>query len=126
MTLRKLNSAEKIFFSLIFNILLFGGVFSLKLFGVTTNTVLLLLALVVSLEVIYLSFFIQMSVNKNTQNIREAEKHIESIRIDEERIYTALIYTGHQLKAMQHELNAFRKGHSLKPNGNGHLRKMRA
>ncbi len=124
MTLRKLTSTEKIFLSLVINILAFGGIFALKLLGLTTNTVLLMLAMAISVEVIYLAFFIQMSVNKNSQSLTEMEKHLEGIRLDEEKTYTALIYTGHQVKNMQHELNAYRKGHALKSNGNGHLPKM--
>lgn len=124
--MRKLSASEKIFLSLIVNILLFGGVFALQLFGVTTNSTLMVLAAVISLEVIYLSFFIQTSVNNNTQSLKEMEKYIENINQDEEKSYNVLIYIEHQLKAMQQELNALKRGSILKANGNGHLPKLQA
>ncbi len=53
--------------------------FSLILFGFETETVLLILTTVVSLEAIYLSIFIQMTVNQNTESLEEVEEGLEDI-----------------------------------------------
>lgn len=126
MTVRKLTSLQKIFLSLIINALLFGGIFALRLFGLTTDSILLVLAAVVSLEIIYLTIFVQMSANKNTTSLEKAQEHIEEIKENEEKTQTALIYIGHQMKAMQHELDYLRKSSILKSNGNGHHPKINA
>jgi peptidoglycan hydrolase CwlO-like protein len=43
------------------------------------DTMLLVLTTAVSLEAIYLAMFIQMSVNKNTDSLREVEEDIDEI-----------------------------------------------
>ena len=120
MTVRKLSSSEKLFLSAVVNIVLFGGVFALRMLGLATDSILLILATAVSLEVIYFAIFIQMSVNKNTLNLEEVTKHIQEIRENEERAHTTLIYTGHQMKLIQHELDNLRKAKFFKSNGNSH------
>ncbi len=50
------------------------------------DLVLLILTTAVSLEAIYLAIFIQMSVNKNTESLREVEEDVEEIQEDIEDI----------------------------------------
>ncbi len=57
----------------------FIGMFSLTFFGINFNTVMLILTTVVSLEAIYLSIFIQMTVNQNTESLEEVEEDIGEI-----------------------------------------------
>lgn len=52
--------------------------------GIPFETILLVLTTIVSLEAIYLSLFIQLSVNKNTQSLEEVEEDIEEIQEDVE------------------------------------------
>lgn len=58
----------------------------LPFFGVAFNTMLLVLTTVVSLEAIYLSIFIQMSVNQNTESLEEVEENIDEIQEDVDEI----------------------------------------
>ena len=58
----------------------------LPIFGVPFDNVLLVLTTAVSLEAIYLAIFIQMSVNKNTQDIEEIQEDVEEIQEDVEEI----------------------------------------
>lgn len=118
MTVRKLTSSEKFVLSLIIHTILFGGIFTLGLFGLTTNTILLILITVVSLELIYLEIFTKMSVNRNTHSLEEMGQCIENIEKDEEKAHTALIYIGHQMRAIQHELDTLRKNGIYKPTRN--------
>ncbi len=46
------------------------------------DSVLLILTTVVSLEAIYLAIFIQMSVNQNTESLREVEVDVDEIQKD--------------------------------------------
>lgn len=73
--------------SLILHTLIFSGCFIAALFGfIDLNTMLLVLTTVVSLEAIYLAIFIQMTVNSNTESLREVEEDIEEIQEDVEEI----------------------------------------
>jgi len=68
--------------SLIVHTLLFAGAFILVFVGFSTNTVLLVLTTIVSLEAIYLAIFIQMSVNKATRDIEYIQEDVEDIQED--------------------------------------------
>jgi septal ring factor EnvC (AmiA/AmiB activator) len=72
--------------SVVLHTIFFLTTFSLILFGYNTDTVLLVLTTVVSLEAIYLSIFIQMTVNQNTQSLEEVEEDIEDIVEEVEEI----------------------------------------
>lgn len=119
LTVKKLTLVQKISIPFIFNIFLFAAIFSLRLLGLTPDIISIILTAIVSLEIIYLAIFIQISVNKNTESLQEVEKQIATIKEDEERVHTVLIYSRHQMKAMQQELDILRKGSYVK-NGNGH------
>lgn len=70
--------------SILIHTLLFVGIFSLRLFGYKTEDILLILTTAVSLEAIYLSIFIQMSVNKTKESLKSVEKDIDEIQEDVE------------------------------------------
>jgi uncharacterized membrane protein len=56
--------------------------FTLGIFGVRWDRVLLVLTTILSLEAIYLSIFIQMSVNRNTKSLRDVEENLDEIQED--------------------------------------------
>lgn len=66
--------------------LVFVGIFSLKFLGFSVDQILLILTTAVSLEAIYLSIFIQMSVNKTKIKIAGVEKDIDDIQEDVQEI----------------------------------------
>ncbi len=72
--------------SLAVHTILFVAVFSLPLFGISFDRVLLVLTTLLSLEAIYLGIFIQMSVNKNTKDIEIIQEDVEEIQEDIEEI----------------------------------------
>ncbi len=72
--------------SLAFHTVLFAVAFILPFFGIPFDRMLLVLTTVVSLEAIYLAIFIQMSVNKNTQDIEIIQEDVEEIQEDVEEI----------------------------------------
>lgn len=71
-------------FSIILHTLFFISIFGLRLFNFTTDNILLILTTAVSLEAIYLSIFIQMTVNRNTKSLQEVEEDIDEIQEDVE------------------------------------------
>lgn len=89
---RTLNTVENLSFkltrsigtptSVIVHSLLFIGIFSLHWFGFPTSDILLILTTAVSLEAIYLSIFIQMSINRTTENLEEVSEDVEEIAKD--------------------------------------------
>lgn len=73
--------------SIVAHTLLFAGSFSLGYFGIVTwDRMLLVLTTIVSLEAIYLSIFIQMSLNYATKTIEEVEEDIDEIQEDIDEI----------------------------------------
>jgi len=72
--------------SLVLHSIFFVGIFSLRFFNVAYADILLILTTVVSLEAIYLSLFIQMTVNRNTESLKIVEEDIDDIQEDVEDI----------------------------------------
>jgi flagellar capping protein FliD len=54
----------------------------LMLNGVSADRVLLILTTLVSLEAIYLSIFIQMTVNRHTESLEDVEEDLDEIQED--------------------------------------------
>jgi low affinity Fe/Cu permease len=107
--------------SLILHTIFFAGIFILRHFGFSRDYVLLLLTTAVSLEAIYLSIFIQMSVNRATQSLEEVEEDIEDIQeesVDDEEAHKVLIHIGQQMKAIQQDLEYLRRSGVLKTPAN--------
>lgn len=72
--------------SIIVHTIFFVVVFGLKFFGFSSQEVLLILTTVVSLEAIYLSIFIQMTVNRHAAELEEVSEDIEEIQKDVDEI----------------------------------------
>lgn len=68
--------------SIVAHTIFFIGAFTLYFFGVSFDKVLLVLTTVVSLEAIYLSLFIQMTVNRNTESLEDVGEDLEEIAED--------------------------------------------
>lgn len=74
-------------YSLIIHTAVFLSFFLLALLGVVSwSTMLLVLTTLVSLEAIYLAIFIQMSVNRQAQELAEVSEDVEDIQEDIEEI----------------------------------------
>ncbi|MES2135127.1 MAG: hypothetical protein V4449_02745 [Patescibacteria group bacterium] len=73
--------------SLVVHTVLFGGAFALGFFHIAQwDSVLLVLTTIVSLEAIYLSIFIQMTVNRHSESLKEVEEDVGDIQEDIEEI----------------------------------------
>lgn len=72
--------------SILVHTILFIGIFALRIFGFTTDEILLILTTIVSLEAIYLAIFIQMTVNRSAQSLAEVEENIDEIQEDIEGV----------------------------------------
>ena len=72
--------------SLVVHTLLFGGSIAFGFFFGDWDRILLVLTTVVSLEAIYLSIFIQMTVNKHAESLKEVEEDVEEIQEDIEEL----------------------------------------
>jgi uncharacterized protein YoxC len=72
--------------SLIIHSAFFVGIFALQFFGFSFDQIMLILTTVVSLEAIYLSIFIQMTVNHQVERIAEVSEDIDDIQEDVEDI----------------------------------------
>lgn len=72
--------------SLIVHTFLFVGAFILYFFDVPIDDILLVLTTIVSLEAIYLSIFIQMSVNRQYNKLHAVAEDVEDIQEDVDEI----------------------------------------
>lgn len=72
--------------SLLVHTVLFVGIFALQFLGFTFDQIMLILTTIVSLEAIYLSIFIQMSVNRQAKHIEEVREDVGDISEDVEEI----------------------------------------
>ena len=68
--------------SIIIHTFLFAGAFLAYYFGIKFETVLLVLTTIVSLEAIYLSLFIQFSVNITKESLEDVEEDLGEIQED--------------------------------------------
>ncbi len=68
--------------SLLVHSLIFIISFALYFYGIPMDKILLVLTTLVSLEAIYLSIFIQMSVNRQSRNLKKVAKDIDDIQED--------------------------------------------
>ncbi len=80
--IRSIGSIPSLFVHTIFFVVIFG----LQFVGFSYDQIMLILTTVVSLEAIYLSIFIQMSVNRQTTRIEEVSEDVEEISEDVEEI----------------------------------------
>lgn len=90
----KTNSVEKLSIkltewvgtptSIVIHTVFFVTVFGLYFVGFRLDEILLLLTTAVSLEAIYLSLFIQMTVNRNTESLEDVEENLDDIQEDVE------------------------------------------
>ncbi len=72
--------------SILLHTIFFGGIFILRFFGVASSEILLVLTTIVSLEAIYLSIFIQMTVNKHAEELEDVSLDIDEIQKDVDEI----------------------------------------
>lgn len=73
--------------SLIFHSIAFAAFFLLAIFNILSwELMLLVLTTILSLEAIYLAIFIQITVNKHTQSLKDVEEDIDEISEDIEEL----------------------------------------
>ena len=90
--------------SLILHTIFFSFAIILILLGFDFNKVLLTVTTIVSFEAIYLSIFIQMSVNRNTRAIASVEKDIDEIQEDVEDIQEAHEEIAEDIEEIQEDI----------------------
>lgn len=97
--------------SLITHTILFVSAFVIPLFGIPFDRVLLVLTTIVSLEAIYLSIFIQMSVNKNTKDIEVIQEDVEEIAEDVEDIQEDIDEIAEDVDEIQEDIEEIEEEH---------------
>lgn len=83
---------------------IFVGVFVSILFGAPVDKSLLVLTTIVSLEAIYLSILIQMSVNRASQSLEEVEEDLGEIQEDIEEIQEGVEDMEEEIEEIQEDI----------------------
>lgn len=92
--------------SLVVHTILFIVSFLLSIFGVIDwQLMLLVLTTVVSLEAIYMAIFIQIAVNRNTEQLREVEEDIDEIQEDFEDIQEDIEEMSEDIEEMSEDID---------------------
>ncbi len=84
--------------SIIVHTVFFVAIFFLRFFGISFEKIMLILTTAVSLEAIYLSLFIQMTVNRNTQSLEDVGEDLDEIQADVEAIETSVEDLGEEVE----------------------------
>lgn len=90
--------------SLVVHTILFTSVFVAILLGAPVDKSLLVLTTIVSLEAIYLSILIQMSVNRNSQSLEEVEEDLGEIQQDIDEIQHDVEDIGEEIEDIQEDI----------------------
>jgi hypothetical protein len=88
-------------------------VIALSLFGIISSQLGLLFFGAISLEAIYIAFFIRMRLSKTASFLKEMCLQIDEVKdeaLHAARLQRELIYAGHQIKTLQMDLEALKKG----------------
>ncbi|MEA3399364.1 MAG: hypothetical protein U9R00_02535 [Patescibacteria group bacterium] len=99
--------------SILVHTVLFIIAFVLYFFGINFDTILLVVTTVVSLEAIYLAIFIQMSVNRQFQSLRNVSRDIEEIQKDVDEIQKDVDEIQEDVEDMEEEDDADRERDTL-------------
>ncbi len=92
--------------SLVVHTILFIMSFLLSILGIINwQLMLLVLTTIVSLEAIYLAIFIQISVNRNTAQLREVEEDIDEIQEDFEDIQEDIEEMSEDIEEMSEDID---------------------
>ncbi len=83
--------------------LLFIVAFMFLLVGVSLDKILLIVTTIVSLEAIYLSLFIQMTVNQHTESLKSVEENIDDIQEDIDDIQEDVEDVGEDIDKIQED-----------------------
>lgn len=95
--------------SLITHTIIFVVSFSLVLFGIKIDRILLVLTTLLSLEAIYLAIFIQMSVNRQSQKIAMVEQGIGEISEDMEEMQEDVDEIAEDVEDIQEDIDEIQK-----------------
>lgn len=91
--------------SLILHTFVFLGCFTLAFLGIVEwETMLLVLTTLVSLEAIYLSIFIQMTVNRHQKELEEVSEDVEDIQEDIQEISEDVEDLGDDVEDIQEDI----------------------
>lgn len=66
--------------SLITHSILFIFAFAIYFFGISLATILLIVTTIVSLEAIYLSIFVQMTINKHSKHLKRHTNELKRLK----------------------------------------------
>lgn len=87
----------------------FIGIFGLQFLGFTTDQVLLILTTFLSVEAIYLAIFIQMTVNRQSEDIEEIQEDAEEEDINDREVKKTLQTIEKRLNRLQKDLDVLKK-----------------
>ncbi len=123
--IKKISKFGPILFFIIQPVILLSMI-TLTLFGRISSQVGLLFFGAISLEAIYIAFFIRMKLNRSVHLLNEVERQLAQVKEDAlhaVRMQREVIYAGHQIKTLQMDLEALKKG-IPKLSGSGHSRRI--
>lgn len=105
------------------HVLILALLFSMKFSGVATDIILVSVIALIAMEAIYMAVFTKETTGKVCQGVREIEEEMAIFKetaSETVKLQRALLYTGHQIKNIQVDLDVLKKRIDFRFNGNGH------
>lgn len=100
--------------SIVVHTIFFLLCFFLVFIGIEADRVMLILTTIVSLEAIYLSILIQMTVNRSMQSLRAVEEDIDEIQEDVEELVEDVGEIQEDVEELTEELEGEHRGGEVK------------
>lgn len=111
---------------LLVHVFILALLFSMKFLGVTTDVILLSVIALIAMESIYMAVFTKEATGKACQGVKEMAEEMaicKEAASETIKLQRALLYTGHQIKNIQGDLDVLKRKADYKLNGNGHHRR---
>lgn len=99
----------------------------MKFLGVATDVILVAAIALISMEAIYMAVFTKEATGRACQGVIEMAEEMticKEAASETIKLQRALLYTGHQIKNIQGDLDILKKRAEFKLNGNGHQRRV--
>lgn len=91
--------------SLIAHTIVFVGAFGFLLFGIELDKILLVLTTLLSFEAIYLSIFIQMSVNRHEQALQSVGEDVDEIQDSVDDLHDTVTEISEDIDEIQEDID---------------------
>lgn len=112
---------------LLVHALILALLFSMKFLGVATDVILVSVIALIAMESIYMAVFTKEATGKACQGVKDMAEEMATYReaaSETIKLQRALLYTGHQIKNIQGDLDVLKRKAIYGSGGNNHHKRL--